>query len=300
MPGDASARSYTRLRSPTAETAILMDAVSNRDSLRPFVRIAEFLNASGLSAPSVLKCDDPKGLLVVSDLGTETFAHHLDHLPSDRFMLYDASCAVLAQIASLKPPSDLSVLSPDIAAEMVVLTGNAYANSDLLGAELAGRIRASFDEICGPPDFLALRDFHAENLIWRESLDGLARVGLLDFQDALVAPLGYDLVSLLRDARRDVDTDISERVVDRFSQSQKVEPKSFAAQLACLGVQRNLRILGVFARLVSKNGKSQYGALLPRVWGNLLKDLDHPAMHDLRSFVLRALPTPDQAMSDIA
>jgi Predicted phosphotransferase related to Ser/Thr protein kinases len=148
---------------------------------------------------------------------------------------------------------------------------------------------------CPTPDTLALRDYHAENLIWRPDLDGLARVGLLDFQDAFVAPLGYDLASLLRDARRDVPDDICAAMVAHFMAATGAGAE-FPAQLACLGAQRNLRILGVFARLATEMGKTRYIPMIPRVWAQLQKDLAHPALSDLRDVVADLLPPPDAAL----
>ena len=145
------------------------------------------------------------------------------------------------------------------------------------------------------PDTLALRDYHAENLIWRPELVGLARVGLLDFQDAFVAPLGYDLASLLRDARRDVPDDICAAMVAHFM-AETGAGADFPAQLACLGAQRNLRILGVFARLAVEMGKTRYIPMIPRVWAQLQKDLAHPALSDLRAAVSDILPAPDAAL----
>jgi aminoglycoside/choline kinase family phosphotransferase len=145
---------------------------------------------------------------------------------------------------------------------------------------------------CAPvADRLALRDFHAENLIWRPALAGAARVGLLDFQDAFIAPAGYDLVSLLRDARRDVDPKLVQDMIARFTAGTDVGP-DFPAQFACLGAQRNLRILGVFARLAKQAGKTRYLTLIPRVWRNLMLDLAHPALADLRAVVHDLLPPP--------
>ena len=147
------------------------------------------------------------------------------------------------------------------------------------------------------PDTLALRDFHAENLIWRPEHVGTDRVGLLDFQDAVLAPAGYDLASLIRDVRRDVSPQLAEDVTSYFEDHAKPGP-DFRAQLACLGAQRNLRILAVFARLAKVHGKRRYLDLMPRVWNNLMLDLQHPSLINLQTAVRDVLPAPDNTYLD--
>ena len=140
---------------------------------------------------------------------------------------------------------------------------------------------------------LALRDFHAENLIWLPERDGAARVGLLDFQDAFAGHPAYDLVSLLEDARRDVAPEVREAMVTHYIAGSGTDAAAFRTAFATSGAQRNLRILGVFARLSMHFGKPQYVALIPRVWAHLQADLADPALADLRDFLDGVLPAPD-------
>jgi hypothetical protein len=145
------------------------------------------------------------------------------------------------------------------------------------------------------PRVLILRDFHADNLLWLPGRAGLARVGLLDFQLGQLGQPGYDLVSLLQDARRDVTAVTETRCVAQFAAAIGADPEVFAAHYATLGAQRALRILGVFTRLALVDGKPRYLALIPRVWGQLQQNLAHPSLADLRSVcdALLPLPTPD-------
>ncbi|MEJ6477645.1 MAG: phosphotransferase, partial [Octadecabacter sp.] len=115
----------------------------------------------------------------------------------------------------------------------------------------------------------------------------------LDFQDALLAPPAYDLVSLLRDARRDISPQLRANTRDYFARQTGMEPTALGQACAVLGVQRNLRILGIFARLAQRDGKRRYIDLIPRVWAHLMDDLDHPDLKDLREIILRVLPEPD-------
>jgi aminoglycoside/choline kinase family phosphotransferase len=149
----------------------------------------------------------------------------------------------------------------------------------------------------GPP-ILALRDFHAQNLIWLPDRSGPARVGLLDFQDAMASHPVYDLVSLLEDARRDVPADLRAAMMARFAERSGMARPRLDAAAAVLGAQRALRILGVFARLSMHFDKPGYVALVPRVWAHLQRDLAHPAAAPLRAAVAAILPEPTQAALD--
>jgi aminoglycoside/choline kinase family phosphotransferase len=142
------------------------------------------------------------------------------------------------------------------------------------------------------PRVLILRDFHAENLLWLPGRDGLKRVGLLDFQLGQSGQPGYDLVSLLQDARRDVAPETEEAMIARFATARGFDAKPFAAQYATLGAQRALRILGIFARLCLVAGKPGYLRLIPRVWGQLQRNLAHPALVELRAICDSVLPPP--------
>ena len=288
LAGDASARRYLRLVGPRGDTAILMDAdPAIAGDAAPFVAMAGWLLDNGLTAPRLLHGDLPAGLLLIDDLGTATLAEAAAATDEDR--LYDAAVDVLVALDHLTPPSGLTVMTPDIGAQMVAITAEIYHACD--PAPLMSAVRAALADHVPVADRIALRDYHAENLIWRPDRSGLDRVGLLDFQDAFVAPRGYDLASLLRDIRRTVAPAQVSRQTARFAAATGVDPDKLAAQLATLGAQRNLRILGVFARL-ARTGKPRYGLMLPAVWDTLLLDLAHPALTTLRQVVLATLPPP--------
>jgi len=139
---------------------------------------------------------------------------------------------------------------------------------------------------------LIQRDFHAENLLWLPNRTGVQRVGLLDFQDARTGHPAYDLVSLLKDARRDVPAKVERAMIARYVQNTNSDPRAFDAAYQLLGVQRNLRILGVFARLSLHFNKPHYVDLIPRTWAHLMQGLSHPALKKLRDQVLKDLPPP--------
>jgi N-acetylmuramate 1-kinase len=295
LAGDASDRRYERLRLGAA-TAVLMDnAPGGADDPAAFSTMARHLRALGLSAPRILAEDLTLGLLLLEDLGDDLFARLLAADPSREAELYAVAVDGLVCLQSAPPPVPLPDLSaPDWAEATSVAptwyaqgaTGRAVDAADLVGA-LAKALRAEADG----QRTLILRDFHAENLLWLPGRQGLARVGLLDFQLGQLGQPAYDLVSLLQDARRDVSPDTEAAMIRRFARATGAAVGQFQAQYAVLGVQRALRILGIFARLCLVAGKPQYLPLIPRVWGHLQRNLAHPALAGLRAPVAR-LPDP--------
>jgi len=290
IAGDASARRYYRLEHPPA---ILMDDPSLTTD--QFAKIAKLLTNAGLCAPKIYAHDPETGRMIIEDLGTDDFAKHLLSHPEDEAGLYAAATDVLIAVSQIKPPDSLPAITHQTAADMIGLASDHYAPHGDGKTVIAAALRDAFDAHVAPDLCLALRDYHAENLIWRPQKSALDRVGLLDFQDACRAPVGYDLMSLIRDARRDVDDNVATTITARFCTALDLNPTDMSAQFCCIGVQRNLRILGIFARLAKRDGKVQYLDLIPRVWRCLMADLAHPALGALRTCVLQNLPAPDAA-----
>jgi aminoglycoside/choline kinase family phosphotransferase len=295
LAGDASNRRYLRLVRDTGETAVLMDAApGSGENIRAFLAIDRHLAALGLSAPAILAEDEVSGFILLEDLGDGVFARLVADDPDRERPLYGAAAEALTVLQGAPPPADLVRFTPERMTELARLVFDWYApetpNTD--ADELTSRLREALERTTGEPTVLALRDFHAENLLWLPERAGPARVGLLDFQDAVVAHPAYDLVSLLHDARRDVTGDTQAATLRRFLDLTGHEDKSFSAAASTLSVQRNLRILGVFARLARRDGKSGYLRLLPRVWRHLLRELERPALSAVRDVARRALPPP--------
>lgn len=294
IAGDASARRYFRLETSGEQPVILMDDASNgTNATTRFAGIAHTLTNHNLAAPRIMFHDAGLGLMIIEDLGHIDFATHLHDFPLDEESLYSAATKVLGRIHHEKFTLPLTTISPSVAAEMINLAALHYAPTPDATDALYGAVLTAYAAYVDPTPHLALRDFHAENLIWRPEQNGLLKVGLLDFQDACFAPAGYDLMSLLRDARREVDPRVSDSMITQFCGHIGATPDNMSAHLACVAAQRNLRILGIFARLSRQDAKTKYLALLPRVWRHLMADLTHPAMNALKKVVIRALPAPD-------
>ncbi|WP_394179130.1 aminoglycoside phosphotransferase family protein [Yoonia maritima] len=290
LAGDASARRYERLTDGTSNV-ILMDAPpENGETTHAFASITSLLQNAGLAPPEILAHDVSAGIMILSDLGQDDFARWLTQNPSDNLTLYRAATDVLVHLANYPAPSDLNQMTPEIGAQMVEITGEFYANAPT--PDLTNEVHRALITLAPNANTLALRDYHAENLIWRPEQQGLNRVGLLDYQDAFIAPAGYDLASLLRDVRREIDPALAQEITTYYM-AKTGAGSEFPAQLACLGAQRNLRILGVFARLSLVMGKKRYIDLIPRVWANLMADLRHPELKMLEQAVRDTLPAPD-------
>lgn len=295
LAGDASNRRYLRLVAEPGRTAVLMDAPpGSGEDIGPFLAIARHLSSLGLSPPRILARDEAAGLLLLEDLGDGLFARLVAEKPACERTLYLAAAETLAVLQRAAPPEGLERFTPWTMAALVRLVFDWYAPEvrERDAEDLVARLKAALERTAPVPEVVALRDFHAENLIWLPERAGPARTGLLDFQGAVLAHPAYDLVSLLNDARRDVTEDTRAAVVHHFLDLTGGAAAPFAAAAAALSAQRNLRILGVFARLARRDGKTGYLRFLPRVWRLLLRDLDHPALADVREAALRLLPPP--------
>lgn len=305
VAGDASNRRYERLTKPDGTTLILMDAPADKgEDVRPFIAIAEHLTNIGLSAPQIIHRDVPNGFLLIEDLGDDLFKQVIARDPSLELPLYEASVDVLTQLhAAPMPPLD-----PYDTATMTNFAARAY-EFYLFG--LTGKSntpeQATFEQIMADllapldaaPQVLIQRDYHAENLLWLPARSDAARVGLLDFQDAMRGHAAYDLVSILQDARRDVPREIEDAMIARYLNQNPQDEDTFRAAYAILGVQRNLRIVGAFAKLSIVLGKPRYVDLIPRVWEFVERNLAHPALSPIRAHVLETLPPPTADALDI-
>jgi aminoglycoside/choline kinase family phosphotransferase len=299
LAGDASNRRYERLtHGPDGQGALLMDAPPETgEDIAPFLAIARHLASIGLSAPHVLASDAATGLVLLEDFGERLFSTLLIADQSIENRLYSGAIDALLHLHA-SPPPPVAAYGPD---QMVALAGLAcdwygLGATGLRDARGKHRIAASladaFDTLPPWTPVLALRDFHADNLFWLPERQGPARVGLIDFQDAALGHPVYDLVSLARDARRDVAPATVRAMLSQFSDATTTPPDHLAHAFALLAVQRNLRILGVFARLSLHFGKPRYVDLIQRVWRLLIDDLEHPALLALRAVVQDTLPEP--------
>ena len=303
LAGDASNRRYERLAGPLGP-AVLMDAdPAKGEDVRPFIAIARHLKALGLSAPGILAEDAEHGFLLLEDLGDDLFARVLARTPGREGEFYAAATDVLLDLHRHPAPPGLAPYDAETMPPLAALAYDWYF-AGAVGNLPPGGARRTLTEAMAEAiathatparPVLAQRDYHAENLIWLPGRQGPARVGLLDFQDARAGHPGYDLISALEDARRDVAEDTRAMAIRRYLDGSGAEAAPFEAALSVLGAQRNLRIIGVFARLSMLYAKPHYVDLIPRVWGHLRRDLSHPALAGVAR-ACAALPEPSPAV----
>lgn len=282
LAGDASSRRYERLRMGDARAVLMLAPPEDRSAFQAFLTIAAQLHGLGLSAPLVIAADASNGLMVLEDLGDRVFST----LGPDLAQPCAAATEVLIRLAQQPQVWPLPAMTPPVMAEM---TRIALPDGQATDAALA-QMQAQFTRAFTAPLVPALRDVHAENLLWLPDRQGLARVGLLDFQDAVLAPPGYDLVSFTKDARRDIPPGIASAMTTRYAQALGLDPEDFKLTCALLSFQRNLRIIGVFRRLARDRAKPAYLAHLPRVHAHVTQALTHPALSDLAAAMRPLLP----------
>ena len=304
LSGDASTRCYLRLTGgPNHQRAMLMDADPvNIGTQQAFVQIAGHLTAAGFSAPRIFAADIAQGFVLLEDFGDALFAQMLAQSAAQEATLYCAAADCLAALHQQPAAQGLAQARPAVLAQLVAPAFDWYAakassqNTDSAKTATVALLEDSLRRHVPHFSVTVLRDFHAENLIWLPDRIGIRRVGLLDFQDALIGHPAYDLVSLTRDARRDLGPDIASVTTQHYLSRSCAEPAPFLDAAAVLSVQRNLRILGVFVRLAFDAGKIRYLDLLPRVWDHMMRDLTHPELSDLAQVITDNLPVPDQSL----
>ncbi|EBA04802.1 hypothetical protein RB2150_11971 [Rhodobacteraceae bacterium HTCC2150] len=297
LAGDASRRRYERLKNPDGQDAILMDAdPSTGEDVIPFIRIANHLNDCGLNAPEIFAADPLNGILLLQDFGDGLFAKLMADDPSCQRELYAGAVDVLLALHKCPMPDPIPAyppLMPDLAAlSLVWYRGGLLGENAELVLALSSLMNDAITSLPAHDDVLILRDYHSENLLWLPGQTGLTKIGLLDFQDAMSGHAAYDLVSLTKDARRYVPKNIARDLQDYYCAQSGVNSADFAQACATVSAQRNLRIIGVFARLCIRDGAAHYLDFIPRVWDHLIDDLAHPSLNALATFVKDNLPEP--------
>ena len=329
LQGDASSRAYARITDAGGRRHVLMDAPRMPDGppvrgglpysriahlaedVRPFVAVGMALERLGLSVPHIHFADLDAGLLLLEDLGDLTFGRALAE-GFDQRTLYLAAVDALVVLRANPPPRELPLADGtrwrlprfDRAAleiEIGLLLDWYWPHAK--GGPAPALVKREFEALWGPlldrmlaaPAGLFLRDVHSPNLFWLPEREGVQRVGLIDFQDALAEHWAYDLASLLQDARLDVPEALEREGIERYCQAvARSEPNfdraAFEAAYALFGAQRNTRLIGLWVRLLVRDGKPGYMQHMPRTWAYLARNLAHPGLAALRSWYEREFP----------
>ncbi|GAC1340458.1 MAG: bifunctional tRNA (adenosine(37)-N6)-threonylcarbamoyltransferase complex ATPase subunit type 1 TsaE/phosphotransferase [Beijerinckiaceae bacterium] len=325
VQGDASTRSFERLEKPDGRRAILMISPPRTDgppvrygkpysaiarlaeTIKPYLAINRALRSQGLSAPEIYAEDSVAGLALLEDLGSEKFVDANGPI-AERYL---EAVTLLATLHARSTPdvvpfeaANYRIPAYDLDALLieVELLPDWYA-PHIAKATLSSGTRATFvnlwrqalvETALARPTW-TLRDYHSPNLIWLAERDGIARVGLVDFQDCVMGHPAYDVASLLQDARATVPDDLELKLLGHYARLRKdadpaFDVTTFARAYAILGAQRATKILGIFARLDKRDNKPVYLAHVPRVQSYLRKSLEHRALNNLRSWYAEYLP----------
>jgi len=265
-----------------------------------FVAVAQHLENLGLSPPKVYGADCEAGYAILEDLGDDLYAHVIPQ-GTDEIALYEEAARVLAHVHAAPVPSriegagganwpilDYDALALEVNADLFVewLPRAADVHIDDAARARWEKVRDSLIvKALGFPRAFTIRDYHAENLLWLPERQGIQRVGLLDFQDAVRGWRAWDFSMLLHDARRDVSYPASEAAIRAYLDACGASDAEFRRELAVLGALNTMRILGIFSRLAGRDGKERYLAFMPREWGHLARTLEHPALSEAKAFV---------------
>lgn len=336
LQGDASVRRYGRLVRHEEPGAILMDWPRQPDGppirnglpysrlahlaedVRPFVAVADALATAGLTVPRIQAQDLDNGFLLLDDLGDRVFGREMLN-GTDQATLWRAATDALIALSAAPPPAETLPVANDGAHVLSAYDAEAMAiETELLvdwywpalrGTPMPEHDRAEFTRLWGEvfaelgkmPTAWVLRDYHSPNLLWLPEREGIARVGVIDFQDAMRGPAAYDLVSLLQDARVDVAPELEAELLDRYCDGAaargEFDQAAFRFAYAALGAQRNTKIVGIFARLCKRDGKPQYLQHVPRLWRYLDRDLAHPRLASLKSWYETHFPADDRTIA---
>uniref|UniRef100_Q07UG1 tRNA threonylcarbamoyladenosine biosynthesis protein TsaE n=1 Tax=Rhodopseudomonas palustris (strain BisA53) TaxID=316055 RepID=Q07UG1_RHOP5 len=328
MPGDASTRSYARLIR-NGQSLVLMNAPRRPDGpanyrgraysaavhlaedVRPFVAIAHGLRDRGYSAPAIHNADLGHGFLITEDLGGASFVEGTPPAPiAERYQAATDFLAALhgeALPIALPLPGEADYVIPEFDIEAMLIEIGLMPEWYLpdrdapLGEDAADEFvalwRALLHAHVAEPQTWVLRDFHSPNLIWLEGREGIERVGVIDFQDTVLGPSAYDLVSLLQDARVEVPEQLELALFARYIKARRsadpgFDAAAFAETYAVMSAQRNTRLLGTFARLNRRDGKPHYLMNQPRIWTYLARSLAHPALAEFQSWYAAHVPPP--------
>ncbi len=318
LQGDASSRAYETIVSGERK-AILMNAPERPDGppvrdglpysrlvhlaedVRPFVAIGEGLRKAGFSAPELYAADLKQGILLLEDLGREGIV--ADGSPiTERYeaavdLLADLHAANLREATALPDGTVYRLPRYDerallIEAELYLdwyLPENGLVPDQAMREEFVELWKAALANLAGSDKTWVLRDYHSPNLIWRGEKHGHARIGLIDFQDALWGPGAYDVGSLLFDARVTVPAELETALFARYCDRRRentpgFDAERFARDYAILSAQRLSKVTGIFVRLARRDGKPRYLAHLPRIFAYMERALSHPALAELKAW----------------
>jgi tRNA threonylcarbamoyl adenosine modification protein YjeE len=324
LSGDASLRAYEAILHPDGKRLVLMDwpprppgpAVLDgkpypkiahiAEDAYPFVAIASLLKEHGFAAPEIYAVDYEHGILLIEDLGREGMLDADGRPIAER---YGEAVACLAKLHGLSIPQDILVTPshvhhiPDFDRTAIKMEARLLLDWYLpwkRGGPASEAERVEYlaiwdglvDKLLTAERSLLLRDFHSPNIIWRPQEHGLKRIGIIDFQDAMIGPTAYDVASIVQDARVTIEPQIQDLLIHDYLAHRRTQPgfdeANFLQSLAIMSAQRNCKLVGLWVRLEQRDGKLGYLRHMPRTLAYLCMALKHELLTPLRDWCARA------------
>ena len=291
IAGDASFRKYYRVSRNNQPDLIVMDAPPEHEDIKPFIKIDKILIENKFLAPQILATDYENGFLLLEDFGDISYNKALENLKNEElfsreFDLYQKASDVLIGIHKINNlPGDIALYDEALLMREVMLFIDWYLPHIAKKPATSSQIQdfqkywQNLFKKLSSDKKLVLRDYHADNLFVVND-----QVGLLDFQDAVLGSRAYDLVSLLEDARRDVSTQTVSKIINHYLENSGADKEQFLIDYKILSLQRNIKIIGIFARLAIRDQKVQYLNFLPRMFDYVSIRLGDDLFTDLLNF----------------
>lgn len=290
IQGDAGLREYYRIKSDNQtgnQNFILMDCPPSYTNITPFVNMANYLNDIGLIAPQIYATDYDTGFILLQDFGTQSAGDFIENLNdiNQKLDFYKLSIDILCELQKHAPDNRLSEYSDELLISELEIFLKWYMPYTNESANIDASIEQFRDIwkslIKNRPAFkqtTVLRDYHVQNIMILNQNHNIKSLGLLDFQDAVVGSPIYDVVSILEDARINVPRDLAIKALKYYSTKAKLDYDDVMLEYSILGAQRNIRILGIFARKAMRDKDTGYLNFIPTVMEYIQYDLSHPAL----------------------
>ena len=290
IPQDASSRKYYRLNN----NLLLMESTSSENKNHEFIKVSKHLRKIGLSAPKVIKVDHKKGLYLIEDFGDLTYNKAIKNNISEE-LLYINAIRCLSHIHNAKPPLDFPKYDYKYLLDEVNLFIDWYFKeiNIKLNNDSINKWQLSWMKIFKNLDQnkLVLRDFHADNLFWLPKRKEIRKVGLIDFQDALIGDEAYDISSLLEDVRRDVSQKTKSIAIREFIKLNKIKNKNkFIQNYNIFAAQRNAKIVGIFIRLARRDNKLKYLELVNKAMNIFLRSAKRAKLKEINEWIENHIP----------
>jgi aminoglycoside/choline kinase family phosphotransferase len=295
IPGDASFRRYIRVKDEQGRKAVIMDAPPEKEPVALFLRVQRYYQRNGLRVPECFAAEESKGLLLLEDIGDLSVSQYLVKYSEKEEYIYRQAIDILvnafhAGLSIITSQDSFENYSHEKMLQEVMLLPE-WLLPEILPSnhviEAGQEYEAIWQQLIRQnqkqPEVVVHRDYHADNLFVLQD----ETLVMLDFQDAVLGQPAYDVVSLLEDARRDVNPHVVQAMLEHFILQTKIDREEFMASHAFYGAQRNAKILGIFTRLYRRDAKPRYLGMLPRVWRYFEHSCEHPALHDLRAWRAR-------------